>query len=60
MLMAIPNFFDPSFQRGAANALMAVLLIVFAMRLARTKKFMPVGLLLVVTLAALALRNIQF
>ena len=33
---------------------MAVLLVVFAMRLAKTKKFMPAGMMLVVTVAALA------
>jgi len=39
---------------------MAALLIVFAMRLAKTKKFMPSGLMLILTIAALALRNIHF
>jgi len=43
-----------------ANAIMAVLLIVFAIRLAKTKKFMPGGLMLVLTILALALRNIKF
>jgi len=37
---------------------MAVLLVVFAIRLAKTKKFMPSGLMLVVTVAALALQNL--
>ncbi len=60
VLMAIPNFFDASFRRNGVNVLMAVLLVVFAMRLAKTKKFMPAGLMLVVTIAALALRNIRF
>ena len=36
----------------------ALLLVVFAIRLAKTKKFMPSGLMLVVTIAALALRNL--
>ena len=31
---------------------------VFAVRLAKTKKFMPSGLMLVVTIAALALQNL--
>lgn len=48
------------FQPNVADILMAVLLIVFAMRLAKTKKFMPAGMMLVVTVAALALRNIKF
>jgi uncharacterized membrane protein (UPF0136 family) len=37
---------------------MAVLLIVFAIRLTKTKKFMPSGLMLILTLAALALRHL--
>src|SRR5271154_6708931 len=43
-----------------ANVVMALLLIVFAIRLAKTKKFMPGGLMLVLTILALALRNIRF
>ena len=39
---------------------LVVLLVVFGMRLAKTKKFMPAGLMLVATIAALALRNIKF
>lgn len=57
-LCAIPNFLDLSFRRGLANGLMAALLIVFTIRLAKTKKFMPAGMMLVVTIVALALRNI--
>ena len=37
---------------------LAVLLVVFGIRLAKTKKFMPSGLMLVVTLAALVLRHV--
>jgi len=47
------------FQSYVADTLLAVLLVVFGMRLAKTKKFMPAGLMLVLTLAALALRNIR-
>jgi uncharacterized membrane protein (UPF0136 family) len=43
-----------------ADILMAVLLVVFGMRLAKTKKFMPAGLMLAATVVALALRNIKF
>ena len=60
VLTAVPNVFDPGFRRNLANILMAALLVVFALRLAKTKKFMPAGLMLVATLAALALRNLQF
>lgn len=42
----------------AIDILLAVLLIVFAMRLAKTKKFMPAGLMSVLTLVTLALRHL--
>ena len=48
------------FQAYVADILLAMLLVVFGMRLAKTKKFMPSGMMLVVTLAALALRHIRF
>src|SRR6266566_7643622 len=47
------------FRPYVADILLAVLLVVFGLRLAKTKKFMPSGLMLVITLAALALRNIR-
>ncbi len=48
------------FRAYVADILLAVLLVVFGLRLAKTKKFMPSGLMLVITLAALALRNLRF
>jgi len=48
---------DASLARTLADVLMVVLLIVFGMRLAKTKKFMPAGMMLIVTLAALVLRH---
>jgi len=45
------------FQYYVADILLAALLVVFAIRLAKTKKFMPSGLMLILTLAALALRH---
>jgi uncharacterized membrane protein (UPF0136 family) len=48
------------FKEYVADILLATLLVVFAMRLAKTKKFMPSGLMLTVTLVALALRHIRF
>lgn len=51
---------DLIFKAYVADILLAVLLVVFALRLAKTKKFMPSGLMLVVTVLALALRHIQF
>jgi uncharacterized membrane protein (UPF0136 family) len=60
VLCAVPNFLDIKFRAGLANILMATLLVVFAIRLAKTKKFMPAGLMLIATVVALALRNIRF
>lgn len=47
------------FKAYVADILLAALLVVFAMRLAKTKKFMPAGMMLVVTVIVLALRNIR-
>lgn len=44
------------FQHYVADLLLAALLVVFAWRLTETKKFMPSGLMLILTLVALALR----
>ena len=41
-----------------ADILLLALLIVFGLRLAKTKKFMPAGMLLVITILALTLRHI--
>lgn len=60
ILCAISGVLEANFRKGLANVLMAALLVVFAMRLAKTKKFMPAGMMLAVTLVALALRNITF
>ncbi len=60
VLTAVPGVFQPAFALGLANAILAVLLVVFAIRLAKTKKFMPSGLMLVLTILALALRNLKF
>jgi uncharacterized membrane protein (UPF0136 family) len=54
----LPGIFQPPFARNLVNVILALLLVVFAIRLAKTKKFMPSGLMLMVTVAALALRNI--
>ena len=43
--------------RYAGDILLGVLAVVFVLRLTKTKKFMPAGMMLVVTLAALALRQ---
>ncbi len=52
------GIFKPSVSLILVNVTLAALLVVFAVRLAKTKKFMPSGLMLVLTILALALRNI--
>jgi len=47
------------FQPHVADIILAVLLVFFAVRLTKSKKFMPNGLMLVLTIAALALRNLK-
>jgi len=58
VLTAVPGILDHKFALVLRNVLMALLLVVFAIRLAQTKKFMPSGLMLVVTIAALALQSL--
>ncbi len=60
VLTLIPNLLAPNLARGLADVIMAALLVTFAIRLAKTKKFMPSGLMLVVTLAVLVLRHFHF
>jgi uncharacterized membrane protein (UPF0136 family) len=43
-----------------ADILLIVLMVFFTVRLAKSKKFMPAGLMLTLTILALALRNIHF
>ena len=42
--------------RAGADVLLALLLVVFVIRYAKTKKFMPAGLMILLTVATLALR----
>jgi uncharacterized membrane protein (UPF0136 family) len=51
---------DIIFKPNVPDIIMVVLLVVFAIRLAKTKKFMPAGLMLVITVAALLIRNVKF
>ena len=48
------------FQPYVADILLAVLLVMFAWRLAETKKFMPNGFMLILTLLTFVLRNVRF
>jgi len=58
ILTAIPGLFGPGLGRALADIIMAALLVVFAIRLGKTRKFMPSGLMLVITVLALALRHL--
>jgi len=58
ILTAIPGLFGKAMASGLADGIMAALLVVFAIRLAKTRKFMPSGLMLAITGAALALRHL--
>ena len=58
VLTTLRGVFQPAFARDLANVLMALLIVVFAVRLAKTKNFMPSGLMLAATIVALALRNL--
>jgi uncharacterized membrane protein (UPF0136 family) len=58
ILTQIQGLLAPKAASGLADGIMAALLVVFAIRLAKTKKFMPSGLMLVLTGLALALRHL--
>jgi uncharacterized membrane protein (UPF0136 family) len=58
LILTQTGIFEPAVARNLVNVLLAALLVVFAIRLAKTKKFMPSGLMLVLTILALALRNL--
>ena len=45
--------------RKGIDVILAVLLVFFAIRLSKLKKFMPNGLMLILTVVALALRHIR-
>lgn len=57
LLILTTTFAEPT-ARTMADILMAALLVVFTIRLVKTKKFMPAGFMLALTVAALALRHI--
>jgi uncharacterized membrane protein (UPF0136 family) len=48
------------FQRYVADILLVALIVVFTMRLLKTKKFMPAGMMMIITIITLALRHMPF
>jgi uncharacterized membrane protein (UPF0136 family) len=59
ILTTLRGVFQRGFALGLANVIL-VLLLLFAMRLGTTRKFMPSGLILLATVVVLALLNIKF
>lgn len=60
ILTTLRGVFQPGFAMTLANLTLIVLLLVFAMRLAKTRKFMPSGLILAATVVVLAMLNLKF
>jgi uncharacterized membrane protein (UPF0136 family) len=48
------------FQRYVADILLVALIVVFTVRLLKTKKFMPAGMMMIITIITLALRHVPF
>ena len=48
------------FQRNVADIVLVFLLVFFAFRLTKSKKFVPNGMMAVLTLVALVLRNVHW
>jgi len=57
IIASIRGLFQPGARQIIIDIVLAALLVVFAVRLTKTKKFMPSGLMLVLTIAYLALRH---
>ena len=59
ILTRVHGIFQPSIGRSLADVIMVILLVVFAIRLAKTKKFIPSGLMLALTVIVLVLLNFR-
>lgn len=57
IIASIPSLLQPGARQIVIEVILASLLVVFAIRLSKTRKFMPSGLMLALTVAALALRH---
>jgi uncharacterized membrane protein (UPF0136 family) len=58
VLLIVATLLAEPTARELTDVLMAALLVVFTIRLVKTKKFMPAGFMLILTVAALALRHL--
>src|SRR5580704_696708 len=59
LVLTQTRIFDRTLGHQLADIIMVVLLVVFAMRLAKSKKFIPSGLMLVLTVMVLAMLNFR-
>jgi uncharacterized membrane protein (UPF0136 family) len=59
ILTTLRGVFQPAFARDLANLILVALLLVFALRLGKTRKFMPSGLILIATVAVLVVLNLM-
>jgi len=57
IIASIPSLLQPGIREILIQTILAALLVIFAVRLTKTKKFMPSGLMLILTIACLALRH---
>jgi len=57
-LTTLRGILDTAFAFKLANVVLVVLVLTFTVRLARTRKFMPSGLVLAATVAVLAVVNL--
>jgi uncharacterized membrane protein (UPF0136 family) len=57
IIASIPSLLQPGIRDILVQTILAALLVIFAVRLTKTKKFMPSGLMLILTLVTLALRH---
>ena len=58
ILCSTRSIFDPHFGQVLATVVLVFLMIFFAVRLTKSKKFMPNGLMAILTLATLVVRHI--
>jgi uncharacterized membrane protein (UPF0136 family) len=59
LVLVAAHILDAKVGQTLADVIMAALLVVFAIRLGKTKKFMPSGMMLILTVAALVLRHVH-
>ncbi|MGH8022874.1 MAG: TMEM14 family protein [Limisphaerales bacterium] len=59
ILTQVADVIEPVYRRSVGDIIMVILLVVFAWRLSKTKKFIPNGLMMILTVVVLALLNLR-